>query len=123
MNKTWIASTIAAIGLAWLGASWHAGKKIEQSLQAASQNINHYLQENILLKPSFVITQYDRGLFSSQVLLTFKLPERCGPSKEIVLKENISHGPFPWALVKQGKFKPALANSQAVLVKNDYTRP
>lgn len=122
MKKTLIASTITVVSLVWIDASWHAGKQIEEGYQAAAWYINQHLQDSIFLGPTFAIMQYDRGFFSSRATLTFKLPEACGPSKEIVLNEKISHGPFPWPLIKQGKWTPALASSQTSVVKNDYTK-
>jgi uncharacterized protein YdgA (DUF945 family) len=110
-----IVVTLAALGLAWTGASWYTGKQAEDWYRAETEKANVRLKEagfpNDL---SAAIASYERGVFSSKVHFALRLPERCGLPKELVLIDALNHGPFPWSQIKQGNLRPALLASAVV---------
>lgn len=119
-----IVVTLAALGLAWTGASWYTGKQVEDWYRAETEKANVRLKEAGLPNDlSVAIASYDRGVFSSKVHFALRLPERCGLPKELVLIDSLNHGPFPWSQIKQGNLRPALLASHAVLQEDAVTKP
>lgn len=118
MKKSAVAvAVIVVLGAAWTGASWYTGTLIEQRMATEVENVNNQLKSNFPsagLKVSY--EDYNRHLFSTDVRYivqndpAFKGEQILKPGEQIVLKETISHGPFPTAQLKKFNFVPSMAS-------------
>src|SRR5690606_2634804 len=62
------------------------------------------------------INKYERGLFASDVVYTFRVKDAGGKQHDLILKDHLLHGPLPWEALKAGEFSPVLALSRSELL-------
>ncbi|SUB82551.1 Bacterial protein of uncharacterised function (DUF945) [Pragia fontium] len=115
MKKSIVAvGVLVVLGGAWVGGSWYTGKviqsEIEKSLVNAQKYIEQYAPE---YKIKMNITDYQRGVFSSQVSYAFDVANGNG-SDSVSIAQKISHGPFP---LDHFSLSPKLAFSKTELIK------
>lgn len=105
---------ISALGLGYIGISWHTGNIIERefdnNLQSLTEKINSYQQ---LFDITISKSHYQKNIFSTKVHLTFTLSPK-NQSQKNTLKIfdddlTIYHGPFPTAALANGVFTPKFA--------------
>lgn len=130
MKKTAIAAgVIVALGIVWTSAAWYTGKQFEARLSNIVTQGNEQLKSqfpNAGLELSY--QNYQRGIFSSQLQLILRPLSDVQnswlmPGQSLVLKENVDHGPFPFAQLKKSNLIPSLASVQTTLVNNALTGP
>lgn len=118
MKKSLVAvSVIVVLGAAWTGASWYTGKLIEQRMGELVNNANGQIR-TLLPKAGvkFAYTDYQRGLFRSQVRYVLQADSSVAGEKalkdgdEVVFIETIDHGPFPLAQLKKFNLIPSMAS-------------
>ncbi|MDM1708846.1 YdgA family protein [Thiopseudomonas alkaliphila] len=116
MSKKLVAA-IAAVGLAYTGASWYFGKSYEDNTYAIVQNANQDLRLFFGVEaPQIAIADYQRGIFSSTASYSINF-EQAGSNESLRLHDQIQHGPIPGLL--QGKPQLGLAHSSITLSKID----
>ena len=116
MSKKLVA-VIAAVGLAYTGASWYFGKSYEDNTYAIVQNANQDLRQFFGVEaPQIAIADYQRGIFSSTASYSINF-EQAGSDESLHLHDQIQHGPIPGLL--QGKPQFGLAHSSITLPKTD----
>lgn len=130
MKKTNVAvGVIVALGVIWTGAAWFTGKQLETHMDQLVQNANTQLNAyapNSRLKISY--QDYQRGVFSSQTKLVIQATSQTEdnallkPGQSIVLNENISHGPFPFAQLKHFNLIPSMASVHTELANTDAVK-
>lgn len=96
----------------YLVATWYFGKigqeRIEDYVSQLNQQVQQqWVQDNA--PPSLAIIDYKRGLFTS--LITYELNFN-NNSDTVLMLDNVSHGPWPIAALRQGIFKPLAAFSK-----------
>ncbi|MRS16028.1 DUF945 family protein [Enterobacteriaceae bacterium RIT691] len=130
MKKSLVAvGIIVALGAVWTGGSWYTGKQLESRIadmvaQANTQQKLSAPEAGIELS----YQNYQRGVFSSHLQMVVKAAEGAKsswlkPGQTLVLDENVSHGPFPLASLKQFNLAPAMASVETVLVNNEASKP
>lgn len=110
-----VVAVVVLGGVAWAGASWYTGKRVEDELRAYVDKVN--------AQPSVVtlgVTEYERGWFTSRVkyAVTFKhtlVPDVIDEGDVLAFDSHVQHGPFPFARLGRGEFAPVLAASESVL--------
>ncbi|TKI05673.1 YdgA family protein [Martelella alba] len=131
MKKTVIAAGIIVIlGAAWTGAAWYTGKQFEQRLPAlvsmANERISSTLPEAGL---HLAVRDYHRGLFSSRLDVVLQSDGSVGenkpltPGEEVIIKEIVDHGPFPFSQLKRGILLPSMASVQSRLAETPPVKP
>lgn len=127
-KSTAAVAVVAALVLAYGGASWYVGKqaqtKIGQMVEEANQKLVTALGPNFSGEDLQISTlEYQRGIFSSDVTTALRLRGSDGEIIELLLQDNLQHGPFPMAALAEGKFKPMLAYSHSKLVPTETLKP
>lgn len=117
-----VAVGVIAIALAYSGASWYMGKKLESEISQHIQTFNDYAktQLNVASNGSefqLNLTHYDRGIFNSRVHYELLIGEQEDPV-QLLLNDQLQHGPFPIKALFNGHVAPALAFSHVELEKN-----
>lgn len=118
-----IAGTLVVAAAAYTGASWYVGVQTEKTIRSAIDRTNARIVSTLgpdldTQRVRIDITEYQRGVFSTEaryVLLLQNGDERT----ELGIADHMHHGPFPWALVKQGDFTPLLAFSRSQLIDTE----
>lgn len=130
MKKSAVAvAIVVAFGTIWTGSSWYTGKQLERRMGQEIDNLNKKLDQrfpNLGLKISY--QDYQRHLFSTDVnYIVQAVPGlekhdlKAGDS--IILKEKISHGPFPLSQLKHFNFIPSLASVHSELKNTPAVKP
>lgn len=122
MKKTTVVvGVIALAGIAYVGSSWYVGKEAQQAIADGVDQANARVVK--MLGPdltgtrfSIEIRDYQRGVFTSTAQYVIRTVDSDGQPMEYVLQDNLQHGPFPPAALREGKFAPVLAYSQAQMV-------
>ncbi|MGY6270523.1 DUF945 family protein [Achromobacter denitrificans] len=109
----------------WVGATWYAGKRIEESSQRHLAEANEKLAR---ITPLFGLRidqlKYERGLFSTQARYGLSLvkgengPDDM-PAGMIEFDAAIEHGPFPKSALARGAIAPKLAFVHAEIARTD----
>lgn len=115
-----------AAALAYTGAAWYVGMKSEDTIRAGVEQANERIVRTLgpdlgTLGAKIEVREYDRGLFSSDVRYALYVEDQ-GERFEVELADHMQHGPFPWALVKQGELAPVLAFSRSQLLNTEPVR-
>ena len=133
MNKA--AGTVVAIvvvaGVAWAGASWYTGTRVEAELNQSIERANAQMLE---VAPEWAgklsLASFEKGVFSSHARYLLTLPDMASkdaepgaaaaPAKmhEIVIADRIEHGPFPMSRIAAGGLTPVMATSNFELERN-----
>lgn len=122
MNKgKLLVTTVIVLGAAYVGATWYVGKEVQSTVERLVAQSNERMAQ--LLGPNMArdnlnieINKYERGLFSSDVVYTFRLKGTDGKQHDLMLKDHLLHGPLPWEAMREGEFTPVLALSRSELL-------
>ena len=120
-----VVGVVVVAGIAWTGAAYYTGTKVEKELIASIDKANVELAK-VMPVPGvkFALASFERGVFSSDAryTATLSLPAQEGKPApapiEVLVSDHIEHGPFPWSRLKTGKLAPMMATSNAKLEKN-----
>ncbi|GKX54672.1 hypothetical protein SOASR030_07840 [Leminorella grimontii] len=113
MKKSLVAiGIVAVLGGAWVGGAWYTGKQIQTQIETSIAEAQTRL-DKLGYKANVKISDYQRGIFSSQATYTVTVAEK-GQSDTVSLLQTISHGPFPLA---KFSLAPKLAYSQISLME------
>lgn len=120
------AAALAGFMLAVVGAytagSWYAGREAQARIGQLVEQANLGLAAQwpaTGLQPVLRIDEYQRGWFWSRIQYTLRYPGNGGLARDIHFDDELSHGPFPWAMLREGDWRPALAHSRLALVSVD----
>ncbi|MFA7668061.1 MAG: YdgA family protein [Burkholderiaceae bacterium] len=117
---------IVLVAAAYTGVSWYVGLQAEATIregvgQANDRIVKTFGPDMGALGATLEISEYRRGIFSSDVRYTILFDD--GEERlELGMDDRMQHGPFPWALVKQGSFAPLLAYSRSQLVDTEAVK-
>lgn len=119
-----VAIGVVAVALAYSGASWYVGKKLENEIGQHISAFNDYAKTQLEATADdamvqLSLTQFERGIFSSKVKYELLLGEKSDPV-QLLINDKLQHGPFPLGAVTKGHLTPALAFSNAELEKNTH---
>ena len=122
---------VVVAGVAWAGASWYTGTRVEAELNQSIERANAQILE---VAPEwagkFSLASFEKGVFSSQARYLLTLPDvmakkpaagaAASPAKmhEIVIVDRIEHGPFPLSRIAAGGLTPVMATSNFELERN-----
>jgi len=118
---------IVVAGALITAASWYTGTRLEGVLGGAVQQANQQLQAAIVGHEGSArveLLSLDRHFFTSTAhyRFSFQSPDlNEGQPVELLIVDNIEHGPFPWSRVKALKLVPVMAASNTALEKNLYS--
>ncbi|MEL2240656.1 YdgA family protein [Leclercia adecarboxylata] len=130
MKKSVVAAgVIVALGLVWTGAAWYTGKQLESRLSEMVAQANGELKRTAPeagLELSY--QDYQRGVFSSHLQMVVKpvagsTNPWLQPGQNLVLNEEVDHGPFPLAQLKKFNLIPSMASVKSTLVNNEASKP
>ena len=106
------AAVVAILALAYGGASWYAGHVAQDRIEDWVARANQAIDEQWTSadpKPVLAIEEYHRGVFSSDIRYGFQFRDDEGHEQTLELHDALAHGPWPWAAVRQGEWRPAAA--------------
>ena len=120
------AGVVVLAAAAYTGVSWYVGVQTEKTIRAALERANARIVKTLgpdlgTLGVRIDISEYRRGLFSTDARYTFVVQED-DERIELGMADHMQHGPFPWALAKQGSFTPLLAYSRSQLVDTETVK-
>ncbi|MGB6009004.1 YdgA family protein [Castellaniella sp.] len=109
------AGAVAVLALAYGSASWYAGRVTQQSIESwvaqANQDIKAQWASDEA-PPVLRVDAYQRGLFSSQIRYVFEFHDDQGAAQAVTLQDDLQHGPWPLAAVREGHWRPLAAYSR-----------
>jgi uncharacterized protein YdgA (DUF945 family) len=112
-------AVVVVVG-AWVGTTWHTGKRIEEASTKRLAEVNAFLDAQYpYLGLKLTADRYDRGVFSTDaryVLLSSVSPDPAKPIR-FDFDTHITHGPFP------GTLAPNAARVKTSVAQNDTTKP
>ncbi len=122
MNKgKLLAATVIVLGAAYVGSTWYVGKEVQATVERLVAQSNERMAK--LLGPNMArdslnieINKYERGLFSSDIVYTFRIKDAAGKPYDLMLKDRVLHGPLPWEALREGQLLPVLALSRSELL-------
>lgn len=118
-KKIFVGGLVVALAALYPVASNFHGTKLHEQVDKEVNKINQYLSQEFGSKIAVDAKLTQSDLFSSQYILTVKLPD----GKEIeLLKQEVEHGPFPLSALKRGHVVPVSYASKTTLIRNDYTK-
>lgn len=109
------AGAAAVLVLAYGAASWYAGRVTQQAIESWVAQANQEIQTQWTSEepaPALQLQDYQRGIFSSQVRYVFEFQDPQGAAQALTLQDDLQHGPWPLAAVKNGHWQPLAAYSQ-----------
>ncbi len=93
---------VAIVVLAWAGATWYTGERIERDVEAHAAQWVTPMAESA---PELV--SYERGFLHSTA--EWRLAPAVPGGEPLTARSQIEHGPFPWSRLRQAEFVPVLA--------------
>lgn len=129
MNKTAaVVGVLVLAGAAYVGTSWYVGQqaeiRIREGVEQANERVVKLLGQSSGDKSAQIqITDYKRGLFSSDAIYTLIVRDAENVPSEIKFSDHLQHGPFPLSALKAGHFAPVLAHSRARLLPAPAIQP
>jgi uncharacterized protein YdgA (DUF945 family) len=126
-KSTGVLGIVVVLGVAYVGASWYIGKQaqstIEQAVAQTNQRLIGVLGPDLGGDgPKIVITDYQRHIFSSDVVYSLELKDSDGKLLAFKLKDHLQHGPLPLDAVREGDLAPMLALGNAAMVPTAATQ-
>lgn len=121
---------VVVAGVAWAGASWYTGTRVEAELNQSIERANAQMLE---VAPEWrgklSLASFEKGVFSSRARYLLTLPDMTGneaaagsatPAKmhEVIIADRIEHGPFPISRIAAGGLTPVMATSNFELERN-----
>lgn len=135
MKKSQVAvSIIIVLGVAWTGASWYMGGKIENRIHGETDRVNaqiaqYFKNNDIDANVKVELRNYEKGIFSSDANLAVLISQTNATDpkdnlkvEEILFDTKVDHGPFPISDVAKLNLMPKLAALNNTLVKTDTTK-
>jgi len=122
---------LAALGVLYTGAAWVVGMRAESMLARVVAQNNQRLAQMFGESPDApraAMTEYQRGVFSSQLRYTIHL-NRAGlrdmgdTPQDVQFHVALQHGPLPWDLLRSGDLAPQLIYGQLRLLPTPLTQP
>ena len=118
---------VIVLGIAYVGASWYIGKRaqstIEQAVAQTNQRLIGVLGPDLGGDgPKIVIADYQRHVFSSDVVYSLELKDSDGKLLAFKLKDHLQHGPLPLGALRGGDLTPMLALGNAAMVPTAATQ-
>ncbi|ALM85541.1 YdgA family protein [Bordetella sp. N] len=124
-----VVGVIVVAGVAWVGASWYTGKRVEAVVRQGVDEGNAKIQAFMPnAKMKIEVVSLERHVFSSDIQYSLTLEgvaaEKGKPAKDVafLLHDHIEHGPFPLARLKSGALAPVMATSAFELVNNETVK-
>lgn len=126
-KSTALVGVIVILGVAYVGSSWYLGKKTEETVVRVVDDANGRLLRALGPQAQGMgvrieITDYQRGVFSSDVSYVIHTKDDQGEPFTIALSDHLGHGPFPVNALSDGNFRPMLAYSKAQLAPTPSTQ-
>ncbi|MFC4277499.1 YdgA family protein [Achromobacter aloeverae] len=125
-----VAGVVVVAGVAWVGASWYTGKRVEAVVRQSVDDGNAKLQALLPnAKIKIAVNALERHVFSSDIQYSLVIEgvtvEKDKPVQDVafLLHDHVEHGPFPLARLKTGALAPVMATSAFELVNNDTVKP
>ena len=121
-----IAGSLLVVAAAYTGVAWYVGLEAEKTIRAAVEQANQRIVKTLgpdlgSVGATLEIDHYQRGVFSTEARYTFVVQD--GDERtELSMQDAMQHGPFPWDLLKEGRFTPLLAYSRSQLVDTDTVK-
>ncbi|HET8596713.1 MAG TPA: YdgA family protein [Castellaniella sp.] len=109
------AAGAAVVVLAYGAASWYAGRVAQQSIEAWILRANDEIKANWAsddAPPVLRVDDYRRGVFSSHVRYVFEFHDDQDAAQAVSLQDDLQHGPWPLAAVRDGFWAPLAAYSR-----------
>ena len=106
---------LVVLVLAYGGASWYAGRLAQQNIESWVSQANQDIAAQWGSKapaPVLQVKSYDRGVFGSTVDYVLTYHDEQGAARELGLHDDLQHGPWPWAAVRDGVWQPLAAYSR-----------
>ncbi|WP_186332135.1 DUF945 family protein [Bordetella genomosp. 13] len=124
-----VAGVIVVGGVAWLGATWYTGKRIEAEAPARLKEVNDQMAQALPASYKVELRQvsYERGFFSTKARygLVMSGPTAAG-EKPFAIEPGmlefdalVQHGPFPGGALAQGHLMPNAAFVHAELAQTE----
>ncbi|OZI36871.1 hypothetical protein CAL29_00010 [Bordetella genomosp. 10] len=124
-----VVGVIVVAGVAWVGASWYTGKRVEAEVRQRVDEGNAKLQAFLPnAKMKIAVSSLERHLFSTDIQYSLTIEgvtvEKDKPVQDVafLLHDHVEHGPFPLARLKRGALAPVMATSDFELVDNDTVK-
>jgi len=125
--KTALAA-LAGVVVLYAAAAWYVGMRaesmVEELVERGNARLTRMLGESAAGHAH--ISDYQRGVFSSQLRYTLDLDGLGlgGDAPQTVeFQIDLQHGPFPWSLVRGGDFAPQLIAGHIRLLPTPLTQP
>ena len=127
MKKTGIAiAVVLATAAASTGGAWYTGTQLENVLNESIERGNEQIAKQLPGSGVKVeLASLERGLFTSQARYRLHLGEFASdlPGSELVIVDQIEHGPFPLSRLKSLQLLPVMAYSTSRLEQNELVAP
>ncbi|MFC4298354.1 MAG: YdgA family protein [Castellaniella sp.] len=108
------AGLVAALALAYTGASWYAGRTAQDRIETWVDQANKEIAAQWTSadpRPVLKIQAYQRGVFNSDIRYGLEFRDDEGKEQTLGLHDVLQHGPWPWTAVQQGEWRPVAALS------------
>lgn len=120
-KSTGVIGVIVVVGAVYLGTTWYVGQQAQATIEHAVAGANERISKVLGVDASasnlkFQIDNYQRHFFSSDVTYALRVKDKDGKQIELILHDQLQHGPFPLNALRAGDFTPMLAFSQSQLV-------
>lgn len=124
-KSTGVLTAVVVVAAAYVAATWYVGKQAHEAIEQAVAQANERMGRTMLAQPGapkakLVVAEYRRHVFSSDVVYSLQVQD--GETQEFLLSDHLQHGPFPLAAIREGRFSPMLALSQARLLPSAATQ-
>ncbi|SAI69805.1 Bacterial protein of uncharacterised function (DUF945) [Bordetella ansorpii] len=125
-----VAGVIVVGGVAWLGATWYTGKRIEAEAPARVKEVNDQMAKALPAPYKVELRQvsYERGFFSTKVRygVTMSAPAAATGDKGFAIEPGmleidatVQHGPFPGGALARGHIMPNAAFVHAEVARTE----
>lgn len=128
MNKSAsvLLGIVVAIGAVSAGGAWYTGTKLEGVLQTAIAESNKQMVTALAgsnSSSSIELVSLDRGIFSSTAHYRLKGEGDMfgGEAVELLVVDNIEHGPLPFSRLMTLKWLPVMATSHTEIERTPLT--
>lgn len=119
-------SLLAVLVLAYVGASWYAGRLAQQAIESWVTRTNQSIADRWTAKtpgPVLRIQSYERGVFNSTVRYVLDYQDARGTRHELGLQDALRHGPWPWGALRAGGWRPVAAYSRVTPASDGDWKP
>lgn len=110
-----IGGLLVVLALAYVAASWYAGRLAQQTITAWVAQTNQDVASQWSARtpaPTLKVQSYERGLFSSSIAYALDYQDAQGHAHELGLQDALRHGPWPWGALRTGDWRPLAAYSR-----------